>query len=114
MKLKVPFRYGILIIEKSLDFEFCIATLEWATNRILKCGLENIKEVDPVKLSTAVLYSAYVIACRFKDKPVRPRYTFAHAEIWVRHMNKDTQAEFFESMQGLLGEMRKGEDKKKI
>lgn len=92
MKIKVPFKFGFVFFEKELDFVFKIATLEWATEEILKCGLEDVKDQDPIKLNIVLFYSAYVIACQRKFK--RPIYTLRHAEFWVTHLSKQGQEQF--------------------
>jgi len=115
IKLKVPFSHlKILSIEKELDFEFKIATLECATMDVLKCDLWEIGKQNPYDLNIAILYAGYVIAC--KDKFKRPKHTFEQAIYWFQHMSSDSHKEFLSACTELMGQLQKGngkEEKKK-
>jgi hypothetical protein len=113
MKLKVPFKFGPVIMEKELDFAFKIATLELASLDVLKCDLSDMTDKEPTELTTAIIYSAYVQSC--KDRFKKPYYKYSHAVTWVQHMSKETQQELIKAIQDMQGKMRgQGtEDKKK-
>lgn len=112
IKLKVPFKTWRLLTEKDVDFVFKIATLECATNEVLKCGLQDIGKQNPYDLNTAILYAGYIIAC--KDKYKRPKYKLEHAIFWMQHMSTESRTCFTGACLELLGEMKsvKGEKKK--
>lgn len=111
MKIKVPFKFRFIYFEKELDFVFKIATLEWATEEILKCGLEDIKDKDPQQLNIVLFYSGYVIACQRKYK--KPIYTLEHAEFWVTHLSKESQEQFRLACKPLFRKAMEGEGEKK-
>lgn len=112
MKLKVPFKYSVIHIEKELDFVFRIGTLEDACD-ILGCGLYEIGEKNPFDVNVAILYSAYVIGCEKRGK--RKRYKLLDAAFWVEHMSQTTRTQFTEAVAGISGKLRgeSQEEKKK-
>lgn len=111
IKLKMPFKYGIIHIEKELDFVFKIGTLEDATEEILKCDLFEADSQNPYDVNVAILYSAYLIGCQKKYK--KPKYKLEHATFWMEHMSRESQTLFLKAVQELLGKMSgKGEKKK--
>jgi len=111
IKLKVPFKLGFLQVEKELDFVFRIATLEMATEDILKCDLFEVDTQNAYDVNVAVLYAAYLLACEKKRK--RKLYTLIHAIYWMEHMSKSSQETFLKAVQDMLGKMSKGAEKKK-
>jgi len=113
MKLKVPFKFGKIIFEKELDFSFKLATLELATNDILKCELWEVGDKDTIAVDTAILYAGYIQARREKYK--RPIYSLDHARFWITHLSYDSKVIFMTACKELIGNMGKkgvGEKKK--
>ena len=113
--LNVPFKSrwsGINV--KEVDFLFNIGTIEAACDRL---GIEfwQMAEHDSYDFTLALLYEGYLTACRFKF--VKPKYTFAHAVIWLENMSRAESQVFAKYMAELMGKVQKeisgkGEKKK--
>jgi len=106
MILKLPFpilkKYTY---EKPIEVTFKIATLEIATKEILKCDLDEVSKFPPEQVDVAVLYAAYITAC--KDKYCRPIYNEIDAAFWNQKMSKESGKLFHEGVQELIGSLRK-------
>ena len=121
MIIKVPFRKGPFFIEKNVDFIFKIATLEMATEEILKCDFWEVDKQNHFDVNVAILYAAYLVAREKKIAKmnklsrflVRKKYELSHAKFWIEHMSKDTQTEFLKAVQDMLGKMTKTKEEKK-
>ena len=111
MIIKVPFRKGPFFIEKNVDFIFKIATLEMATEEILKCDFWEVENQNPFDVNVAILYAAYLIGC--EKSRSRKKYDISHATFWIEHMSKDTQSTFLKAVQDMLGKMTKTKEEKK-
>ena len=109
MKIKLPFKFGKVIFEKDVELTFKLAALEVATLDILGCDLWGVSEFPIEQVNTAILFAAYVTAC--KDKYHKPKYSLSDAEFWISHMNKDSQLEFAKAIAELMGSMKKTEGK---
>ncbi len=109
--MKVPFKFGKIIFEKDIDFVFRIATLEYATNDILKCELWEVGDKDPTEVNIAIIYAAYVVSCWLKKK--RVIYTIDHAKFWMSHLSEESKTQFIKSCIELTGKMGKGKEEKK-
>lgn len=104
MKIKVPFKKGILLREKYLDFIFNIGCLEDACNDL---GIEfhQMSEVDSYDFSLSVLYNAYRQGCMRRFR--RPRYKMAHAIVWNEHMGRESKKLVAEGMTDLMGKLKR-------
>lgn len=111
--MRVPFKIGIVHIERDIDFIFGFDALEIATDEILKCELSEVAKQDTYKLNVAILYASYLSACRKNYK--KPKYNEAHAAFWMQFMSEETRKEFNRLLQELFGKMKgsSGEEKKK-
>jgi hypothetical protein len=111
--MRVPFKRGFIFREKDLRFSFNIAALEYATEEVLKCDLWEIKDKSPYDINVAILYGAYIQACREQYR--KPKYKLSDAMFWMEHMSKTSRDEFMRSCQKLLGKLRgnKGDEEKK-
>ena len=111
MILKVPFRTGPFFREKNVEFIFKIATLEQATEEILKCDLWEVESQNAYDVNVALLLAAYQVACQKRYK--KPKYNIHDAAFWMEHMSKESQTAFIEAVKELTGKMTKGKEKKK-
>jgi len=113
MTIRVPFRIGPLFREKDIDFIFNIGALEYATEVILGCDLWEAEKQDQYDVSIAVLYAAYITACKSRYK--KPKYGLGHAAVWVDNMSKVSQETYIKAMKELTGKMtgKKETEKKK-
>jgi len=114
--MKLPFIYAKkFIIEKEVDVTFKFATLEIATLEILGCDLYDVTDYPAERVNVALLYAAYITAC--KDKYKKPKYNESDAAFWIQHMSKESELLFYKSITGLLGKYKKPdkeeEEKKK-
>ena len=105
MKIKVPFRKGILIREKWVNFEFNIAALEGACSD-LKIEFWEMSEADPYDFGLSVMYNAYVQGCKSRYK--RPKYKLAHAVVWNENMSQESKKVYSECIAELMGRLRNG------
>lgn len=105
--MRVPFKIGIVHIEKDIDFIFGFDALEIATDEILKCELSEVAKQDTYKLNVAILYAAYLSACRKNYK--KPKYKEVHAAFWMQYMSEETRKEFNRLLQELFGKMKKSD-----
>ena len=103
MIIKVPFRIGPLYREKDIEFIFNIGALEYATETILGCDLWEAETQNQYDVSIAVLYGAYITACKHHYK--KPRYGLGHAAVWVDNMSKLSQEIYIKAMKELTGKM---------
>ena len=112
MKIKVPFRKGIFLREREIEFIFKIATLEDACEQ-LKIDFHEMSDVDGYDFGLAVLYNAYLQGCKTRFK--KPKYGFHHAVAWNEMMSKESRDKVAECMRELMGSLKKGEkgEKKK-
>jgi hypothetical protein len=119
MKLKVPFKLGKFQYERELKFVFKIASLEFATNDVLGCDLWGVAEKNPADVNVAIIYGAYIQACRedsdkhwyqFKQKAI---YNTSDAVYWVNHWSKDTEKQFVAACIELTGKLGKSTEEKK-
>jgi hypothetical protein len=114
MKLAFKKRFGAGYFEREVPVMLNIGTLE-AVCDMLKIEFhqigESLKERD-YDFIVALLYQGYITAC--KDRYEKPEYSLLHAAVWHEYMSQKSQQEFVKMMQGLLGKMQPGEDKKKV
>ena len=113
MKIKVPFKRGAFYREKEVEFLFNIGSLECASEEILKCELHELKDQDPFSVSVAVIYGAYLTACRKNYK--RPRYSMYNATVWIENMSRESNVTFQKGMSELFSKNNEkdGKEKKK-
>lgn len=111
MKIKVPFKRGAFYREKEVEFLFNIGSLECASEEILKCDLWEIEKKEPIDVNIAILYGAYLTACR--KNHVREKFNIHHAAFWVEHMSSESQKEFLKAVQDVMGKMKGNGEKKK-
>jgi hypothetical protein len=111
MKIKVPFKHWKLLVEKEIEFVFSIATLEEATEGVLKCDLWEVDTQNPYDVNVAILFAGYLVACQKAYK--KPKYKLEHAIFWTEHMSKSSQEMFLKAVKDLLGKLSKGGEKKK-
>lgn len=110
--MKVPFKIGVIHIERDVNFIFGLDSLEIATNEILKCELGDVSKQEPYRLNVAILYAAYLSACRKAYK--KPKYNEAHAAFWIQYMSEDSKKEFGRQLTELFGKAKgSGGEKKK-
>jgi hypothetical protein len=114
MIIRVPFKYGKLIIERDVDFVFKITTLEIATLEILGIDLNQISTKSADEVNVAILYAGYITSC--KDRYKKPKYKEIDAAFWSSHMNKESIELFHKYLTELMGSLKSistSEDKKK-
>jgi len=110
MILKLPFNFAKrFIIEKEVEVTFKFATLEVATLDVLGCDLWGVTDYPAERVNVAILYAAYITAC--KDKYKKPKYNEVDAAFWVQHMSKESELAFYKSITELLGKYKKQEGK---
>ena len=107
----VPFKIGSVHIERDIKFIFGLDALEIATNEILKCELSEVAKQDTYKVNVAILFAAYLSACRKNYK--KPKYNEGHAAFWMQYMCEDTKKEFNRQLLELFGKLKGEEEKKK-
>jgi len=104
MKLRVPFKRGIIFRERDVEFIFNIATLEDACHQ-LDIEFWQMSEVDGYDFALAVLYSAYRQGC--KERYKKPKYNMAHATIWNEMMSRESREQLAGEMKNLMGKVKK-------
>jgi hypothetical protein len=110
--MKVPFKIGIVHIERNIDFVFGFDALEIATEEVLNCELKDVAKQDTSKLNVAILYAAYLSACRKNYK--KPKFNESHAAFWMQYMGEDARKELNRQLNELFGKMKgEGSDEKK-
>ena len=117
MIIRVPFKRGILLREKDVDFMFTTGALEYTTKNIL--GIELYQIADYLKgeingdydLNVAVLYGAYYYSCMRRFK--KPKYKLSHAVVWYEYMSTSSREQFTKAFVDLLGELTVEKKKKK-
>lgn len=103
---------GFFLFERNLHFSFCLATLEIATKKILKCDLWEIPNKRADEINVAIFYAAYIQACRERYK--RPIYKATDAVGWITFLSPESKAKFIEACDILMGELQaKPSDQKK-
>jgi len=102
--LRVPFKRGFFITERSVKFLFNMGTLEAATER-MNIDLWQMGDVSSYDLTLAILYEGYRSAN--KERRRRDKYTFHHAVYWMEHISKGESQKFTKAMTELMGTFEK-------
>jgi len=114
VRLKMPFRFAGLILEKEVPFLFKIMTLEMVCEHLgVDIGeLDEKSKVSNYDLSLSIVWNGYLAAC--KEMYKKPKYKFSHVKLWYDYMSQETREIYIKEMQGLVGKMADQTKKSKV
>jgi hypothetical protein len=111
VKLKMPFKHGIIFREKEVPFLFKIMTLEMTCDLLGVDWGDIFSKVDSESdVYSSLIYCGYLASCRELYK--KPKYSETQAIFWSEYMSAATRKKLLEEIMKLLGYMKDIGEKK--
>jgi hypothetical protein len=111
VKLRMPFKYGIIFREKEVPFLFKIMTLEMTCDLLgVDWGDIFSKVNSESDIYSSLIYCGYLAAC--KETYKKPKYSETQAIFWSEYMSAATRKDLLAEVTKLLGYLREAGNKK--
>jgi hypothetical protein len=111
IRLRMPFKRGIIFREKEVPFLFKIMTLEMTCDLLgVDWGDIFSKQNSESDIYSSLIYCGYLAAC--KELYKKPKYTEIQAIFWSEYMSAGTRKEVLAEITKLLGYIKEVGEKK--